>query len=458
MFTITEGLENLGAIQTGGQGSVYKARRGDEISAVKILPTPLHSEDPNDKNYRDFQNEVSKLKKVNAEPNPNVVKIISSGITESGSLPFIEMEFIEGPDLENLIRPPHDKVFTISETIKVAQQVSNALAHCHKVSVKHGDIKSNNVKLNNQSGNYVLLDFGLSVMTDEQRRTSLRHAGAIEFMAPEQNDGEMLLQSDVYSFGIILFELLAGTVPFPLNNKSETSRNAVMISHMERATPDINVLRQQNLPLNWEQEKRDFELLVPAWLLAVISKCLEKSPADRFNSGIELHQAIMDSIVEKEVFAYTPVSAGLLAASTDPVPLVPEPADIIPEPLFEDPEPLNLEEEDVPVSPPYREPVEPLPPKTSGNLKPILIALGIIVGLLILFGGYSMLKKPEIAMVDTAAINLENQRLQDSVDSAQRADAERAAAYNASPAVSRSPGNSNGKGKGRGKGKGKKKK
>ncbi len=61
VFTIAEGLENLGALRTGGQGSVYKARRGEEISAVKILPTPLHSEDENDKNYRDFQNEVSKL-------------------------------------------------------------------------------------------------------------------------------------------------------------------------------------------------------------------------------------------------------------------------------------------------------------------------------------------------------------------------------------------------------------
>lgn len=61
VFTITEGLENLGALRSGGQGSVYKARRGNIISAVKILPTPIHSEDDNDKNYQDFQNEVSKL-------------------------------------------------------------------------------------------------------------------------------------------------------------------------------------------------------------------------------------------------------------------------------------------------------------------------------------------------------------------------------------------------------------
>src|SRR3954463_9121998 len=108
VFTITEGLENMGALRTGGQGSVYKARRtGTILSAVKLLPTPIHSESPTDKHYRDFQNEVQKLKKVNEQPNPNVVKILSSGITETGSLPFIEMEFIEGPDLEELLKPPH---------------------------------------------------------------------------------------------------------------------------------------------------------------------------------------------------------------------------------------------------------------------------------------------------------------------------------------------------------------
>ncbi len=189
VFTIAEGLENMGALKTGGQGSVYKGRRvGEIITAVKLLPTPIYSESAADKNFIDFQNEVQKLKKVNEFPNPNVVKILNSGISESGSFPFIEMEFIEGPDLEDLLKPPHDPVFSIKETIKISEQLSNALAHCHKVEVKHGDIKSNNVKFNIHTGNYVLLDFGLAVMSDEQRRTSLRHAGAIEFMAPEQNE------------------------------------------------------------------------------------------------------------------------------------------------------------------------------------------------------------------------------------------------------------------------------
>jgi serine/threonine protein kinase len=296
VFTIAKGLENMGALRTGGQGSVYKGKRiGPIISAVKLMPTPIHTEDKNDKNFRDFQNEVAKLKKVNEEPNPNVVKILSSGLTESGSFPFIEMEYIEGPDLEELLKEPHDPIFGVREAIKVADQLACALAHCHKVNVKHGDIKSNNVKFNLDTGNYMLLDFGLAVMSDEQRRTSLRHAGAIEFMAPEQHDGEMLFESDVYSYGIILYELLAGTVPFPLTNKSETSRNTVMVAHMEEPVPDILKLRKLHLPENWPREKMKREMQIPQWLLDVIAKCLQKDPKNRYSNGVELHEAIMQS-------------------------------------------------------------------------------------------------------------------------------------------------------------------
>jgi serine/threonine-protein kinase len=293
VFTITEGLENLGAMKTGGQGSVYKGKRiGQIITAIKLLPTPIYAETSEDKNFVDFQNEVQKLKKVNEIPNPNVVKILSSGVSDTGNFPFIEMEFIEGPELEELLKPPHVPIFTIKEALKVADQLSGALAHCHRIGVKHGDIKSNNVKFNIHTGNYVLLDFGLAVMSDEQRRTSLRHAGAIEFMAPEQNEGEMFFQTDVYSFGIILFELLAGTVPFPLHDKGETARNTVRLAHMETPPPDLLTLRRQKLPNSWSDNKKEHELHMPDWLVSMIYKCLEKKPENRFTNGVELSEYI----------------------------------------------------------------------------------------------------------------------------------------------------------------------
>lgn len=294
VFTITEGLENLGALRTGGQGSVYKGRRmGPIITAIKLMPTPIHTESEDDKNFRNFRNEVSKLQKVNEDPNPNVVKILSWGITESGSFPFIEMEYIEGPDLGELLQPPHEKIFMLKEAIRVADQLANALAHCHKVGVKHGDIKSNNVKYNIHTGNYVLLDFGLAIMSEEQRRTSIRHAGAIEFMAPEQHEGKMLLQTDVYSYGIILYELLTGEVPFPLHGNGETGRNSVMLAHIESEVPDLLTARKSALPQGWSEEKKAMEMQVPQWLLQVINRCLQKTPEQRYNSGIELHDAVV---------------------------------------------------------------------------------------------------------------------------------------------------------------------
>lgn len=296
VFTITQGLENMGAMKTGGQGSVYKGRRiGEIITAVKLLPTPIYSESNEDKNFRDFKNEVQKLKKVNEKPNPNVVKILSSGLSETGNFPFIEMEYIEGPDLEELLKPPHNPVFTIKEVIKVAEHLSNALAHCHSLDVKHGDVKSNNVKFNIHTGNYVLLDFGLAIMSDEQRRTSLRHAGAVEFMAPEQNDGQMLFQTDVYSFGIILFELLAGTVPFPLHDKGETARNNVRLAHMDTLPPDVVSLRREALPQTWPDDKKARDMNIPVWLITTIYKCLKKKPENRFSNGMELHEYIINN-------------------------------------------------------------------------------------------------------------------------------------------------------------------
>jgi serine/threonine-protein kinase len=202
------------------------------------------------------------------------------------------MEYIEGPDLEELLKPPHDPVFTIKEVIKVAEQLSNALAHCHSFDVKHGDIKSNNVKFNIRTGNYVLLDFGLAIMSDEQRRTSLRHAGAVEFMAPEQNEGLMFFQTDVYSFGVILFELLAGRVPFPLQDKGETARKAVRLAHMETLPPDVISLRKEAMPLTWQAERRAREMNIPEWLVTTIYKCLRKKPENRFANGVQLYEYV----------------------------------------------------------------------------------------------------------------------------------------------------------------------
>ena len=88
VFTITDGLENLGALKSGGQGSVYKARKtGETITAIKIIPTPIASETEDDKHFSYFHNEVQKLKKENEIPNPNEATILPHGIPGPVTLP-----------------------------------------------------------------------------------------------------------------------------------------------------------------------------------------------------------------------------------------------------------------------------------------------------------------------------------------------------------------------------------
>ena len=113
------------------------------------------------------------------------------------------------------------------------------------------------------------------------------------FMASEQNEGKMLFQTDMYSFGVILFELLAGLVPFPLRDRGETARNLVMIAHMESPVPDLLHLRREHLPASWSEEKKEREMQVPEWMLRMIYKCLEKKPENRFVNGTELHNYII---------------------------------------------------------------------------------------------------------------------------------------------------------------------
>lgn len=203
------------------------------------------------------------------------------------------MEFIEGPDLEELLKPPQYPIFSIRETLKVAGHLSNALAQWHRMEIKHGDVKTNNVKYNINTGNYVLLDIGSEVMSDAPGRTKMFEPGCMEFISPEQYEGRVFFQTDVYSFGVILFKLLAGGFPLIVERKEATAKNSVTTSHMKIPQPsDFLSLRKQHIPHLWSEEEKQREIRVPEWLIRMIYKCLEKNPKDRFANGMELQEHI----------------------------------------------------------------------------------------------------------------------------------------------------------------------
>ncbi|MDB5109517.1 MAG: hypothetical protein JWR67_631, partial [Mucilaginibacter sp.] len=93
------------------------------------------------------------------------------------------------------------------------------------------------------------------------------------------------------------YELLAGQVPFPLQDSGETSRNTVMIAHMESPVPNLLALRKKNLPESWAEDKKEREMHIPLWLLNLVDKCLEKVPENRYSNGMELQEAIIDGTI-----------------------------------------------------------------------------------------------------------------------------------------------------------------
>ncbi len=290
ILDIKNDLEIIGPVKTEGHTSVYKGQRtGNLLSAVRLLPKPVFQGKIGEDQLTYIKLELLKLKRLGESPHENVVTILDTGISKAGNSFYIEMEFISGPDLENLLQIPDRSIFTIKETLSVVEQLSNALDHCHRMKVIHGSIKTSNIKRNSTTGNYVVVNFGSAIMPEQQRPTSLPDSGSLEIIPPEQQAGKLLYQSDIYGFGLILFRLLAGSFPSIAQNnlpaKSVTLNPA-------RKLPDLLSLRKDNILSSWPNNEKEQEKLVPEWLVNLIYKCLETNPEKRFSNGMQIREYI----------------------------------------------------------------------------------------------------------------------------------------------------------------------
>ena len=150
-----------------------------------------------------------------------------------------------------------------------------------------------------KNGRYILLDFGLAIDGDDVVRKSRRENGVLEFKAPEKWDGKKPdTQSDIYSFGIVLYEMLAGRLPFVRdNNISFGAEAALYEAHRKLDPPPIFELRKESFERKYPE--RVYEKDYPDWLEQAILKCLEKEPKNRFANGKELFEFVRKNTKEQ---------------------------------------------------------------------------------------------------------------------------------------------------------------
>lgn len=253
--------EIVGPVGRGGMGAVYRARdrHADAEYALKIL----HSSADDEHAVVRFRREIEILSRVR---HPNVVDIIDWGVHD-GKMYFVA-ELIEGENLRAVLK--QRSLFPSSEVAQIGITLASALAAAHDKGVVHRDVKPHNVMLS-EDGSIKLLDFGIArgVGIDMNTVTATGvMVGTPEYMSPEQFQGVRVdSRSDLYSLGVVLYELLAGTLPF------------------QGDTPVALGIRHQTSPPPLIRPQRPN---VPAWLERIVLKCLEKQPSDRFGSAADL--------------------------------------------------------------------------------------------------------------------------------------------------------------------------
>ena len=336
-------LEELGQ---GGFATVYKVRHNElgYIRAIRVLNATITSEQ--DPTYRKFKEECRLLLRLGNGNHPNIVHIYQPLLRAQKAI--VEMDYVDGEDLFHYLERNKNFIPT-EDVLRMLREIGSALAYCHydiyrfsmdreeddlkddpndgskillddktlrrlveKYRVIHNDIHSGNI-IRREDGSYVLLDFGLAIEGGNVVRSSRRqHGGAPEFKSPEKWEDETVLttESDIYSFGVVLYELLAGRVPFPFDKKISSYKAEYQLgeAHKSQQPEPIEPLRRALFEAT--HPNQSYEKDYPDWLEELIMKCLEKNPQDRFHSAKELYEYVMQQIaasatqvkiVEKEV-------------------------------------------------------------------------------------------------------------------------------------------------------------
>jgi serine/threonine protein kinase len=253
-------LEELGR---GDMGVVYRGHDPliDRYVAIKTIDLQKLSDKEKDEYKARFYQEAKAAGRLN---HPNIITIYDLG--RKGDIAYIAMELMEGPELQDIVS--EGKRLSLGQKLDVAFQVASGLAYAHEHGVVHRDIKPSNIMV--LRGMHVkIADFGIARMESALWRTQVdRIIGSPLYMSPEQVQSHAIgPASDIFSFGILFYQMLTGQLPF-----NGTSANSVFYKIVNDEPPAPSALNPE----------------IPEMLDRLVARCLAKKPEDRYPSASEL--------------------------------------------------------------------------------------------------------------------------------------------------------------------------
>ncbi len=270
---INDRYEIIKSIGEGGMANVYLGY--DEILdrdvAVKVLRGDLSNDE---KFVRRFQREALSASSLS---HPNIVEMYDVG--EDNGLYYIVMEYVEGKTLKQLLKRRGN--LTLSEAIDIMLQLTDGMAHAHDSYIIHRDLKPQNIMIQDD-GQVKITDFGIAMALNSTQLTQTNSVmGSVHYLPPEQASGKgSTIKSDIYSLGIIFYELLTGKLPFKGDNAVE-----IALKHMRDPIPSLKE-DNPNIPQSIEN---------------TILKATAKNPKNRYDDAKSMHDDLLTVLDEERM-------------------------------------------------------------------------------------------------------------------------------------------------------------
>lgn len=262
---ISDRYQIIKSIGEGGMANVYLAYDTilDRNVAVKVLRGDLSNDE---KFVRRFQREALAASSLS---HSNIVEVYDVG--EDNGEYYIVMEYIEGKHLKNLLKKRGK--LTLSEAVDIMLQITDGMASAHDSYIIHRDIKPQNIMIL-ENGLVKITDFGIAMAMNATQLTQTNSVmGSVHYLPPEQASGQgSTLQSDIYSMGIVMYELLTGELPFKGDNAVE-----IALKHLKEPIPDI----------------REKISNVPNSVVNIVKKATAKNPKNRYSDAREMHDDLL---------------------------------------------------------------------------------------------------------------------------------------------------------------------